>query len=301
MIAARDLPAAFAVTAAATFLGTSFVATRSVIAETEPGTLAFLRFALAVACLTPFAAAFRRQRVLARDIPAFAILGFLQYGIFQYFLNSGLQSIAASRGAVIFSLIPVLTMSIAVVMRFERLTLAKLAATVLSIIGVSLALGDKAFAEGAAAADWTGELLFFAGVCCGATYNVFAQRLLRTYAVLPFTILVMLSGVFTLALFAGYEGAFQALPRFTPTGWLAVAFLALPAGAISFYLFNWALKRLSATRTAIFVPISPMAAAFFGWLILDEPISALFVVGLACVVAGIWLANRPGAVARDLG
>ena len=36
---------------------------------------------------------------------------------------------------------------------------------------------------------------------------------------------------------------------------------------------------------AIYVPMAPIASAFFGWLLLDEPLGGLFLVGLACAVA----------------
>ena len=295
MTESRHLLPAAAVTVSVTLLGASFVATRFVIDQVEPASLAFLRYLVASLCLLPFLAAAGRVRLSRRHVLAFVGLGVLQFGIFQYLLNAGLQHIAASRGAVIFALIPMLTMGVAAAMRFEALTPGKAVASVLSVVGVGLALGDKAFAEGAVAADWTGELLFFAGVCCGATYNAFASRMLRTYPALPFTMLTMLPGLCLLTVLAGAEGLFAAAPAFTPGGWLAIAFLGLPAGAMGFYLFNWALARMSPTRTAIFVPISPLAAALLGALLLDETVAPLFFVGLACVVAAIWLAGRGAA------
>ena len=45
------------------------------------------------------------------------------------------------------------------------------------------------------------------------------------------------------------------------------------------------LRRTSPNRAAIYVPMAPIASAFFGWLLLDEPLGGLFLVGLACAVA----------------
>ena len=296
MIDFRPFLAPAAVTVSIVFLGSSFVATRMIIADIAPGLLAFVRYAIAVLVMVPFVVFGVRARIPWVDVPAFIVLGFLQYGIFQFLLNTGLQYIPASRGAVIFSLIPILTMAIAVVARLERLTMRKGVAAVLSVAGVAIALGDKAFAADASVAGWTGEILFLAGVCCGATYNVFANRMIHRYPVLPFTVMVVFCGVLSLVPFVAVEGEFRHLPALDGIGWGVVAFLSLPAGALAYFLFHWALHRMSASRTAVFVPLAPLAAALFGALLLDEVLSLAFFIGLACVVAGIWLANSRRAI-----
>ena len=299
MIDSRPFLAPAAVTLSIIFLGSSFVATRMIVADIAPGLLAFLRFGIAVVVMVPFLIFGVRARIPLAHVPVFVVLGFLQYGIFQFLINTGLQHIPASRGAVIFSLIPILTMTVADIAGMERLTIRKITAAALSVAGVAIALGDKAFAAEASVAGWTGETLFFAGVCCGATYNVFANRMLRGYPVLPFTVMVVLCGVLTLVPFVAVEGEFRHLPELGALGWGVVAFLSLPAGALAYFLFNWALHRMSASRTAVFVPLAPLAAALFGALLLDEVLSLAFFVGLACVVAGIWLANSGQAVDEE--
>ena len=62
--------------------------------------------------------------------------------------------------------------------------------------------------------------------------------------------------------------------------------LAVFGGAGSMGLFNYGLRRLSPTRAAIYVPLSPIAATAAGAVLLGETITPLFLVGLACAVAG---------------
>jgi drug/metabolite transporter (DMT)-like permease len=45
----------------------------------------------------------------------------------------------------------------------------------------------------------------------------------------------------------------------------------------------------------VFLSLSPVTAAALGALLLDEPVSGGALAGLACVVAGLWLAHRPDA------
>ena len=139
------LPAQIAVFLSASALGGSFVATRYLMADAAPSTLAFLRFGLAVMCLLPFVPWRQFRKWRRRDLLILVIIGMLQFGIFHYFINSALAIIPASRGAVIFAMIPILTMLIAALFRVEPLQLRRLTAGLLAVLGVGLALSEKAF------------------------------------------------------------------------------------------------------------------------------------------------------------
>ncbi len=287
----KFLPQA-AVFLSAAFLGGSFVATRVMMAEATPGTLAFLRYGTAFVCLLPFIRIGQYRQWRRRDLTTVFIIGLLQFGVFHYLINSALAIIPASRGAVIFALIPILTMAIAAVFRTERLQAGKLFAGGLAVLGVAIALSEKAFASDGASATWVGEGLFVAAVLCGATYNSLSGKLLISYGTMPVTILAMGCGVLFTAVTAVEEGLLQAWPDYSAKGWMLVFYLAIPAGAVAFYLFNWGLRRLSPAGAAIFVPVAPMTATLLGALLLGEEISPLFVVGLFCVLLGIYLINR---------
>jgi len=96
----------------------------------------------------------------------------------------------------------------------------------------------------------------------------------------------MLGGVIMLLPFAAQEGLFTAGTGYSTDDWWLAIYLAVFGGTASMLLFNWGLRRLSPTRAAIWVPLSPIAATAFGALLLDEIITPLFLVGLACAVSG---------------
>ena len=111
----------------------------------------------------------------------------------------------------------------------------------------------------------------------------------------------MLASVLFLALLAIPEGFFAALPRFTPGGWLAVLFIGASSG-IGYFLWLWALQNTTPTRVTIFMALSPMTATALGALLLSEPVTPLFLTGLAAVAAGLVIAHWPGTqVAETLG
>ncbi|MDF1734760.1 MAG: DMT family transporter [Minwuia sp.] len=268
-------------------LGSSFVAARAVMEHSDaPGTLAFLRYLLAAAFLVPLALRRSQWRIARADVMLALGLGVMQFGLFHLFVNTALQEIPAARGAVIFALIPILTMLIAAAGGRDQISWFMTIAAILSFAGVSLAVGEKAFSADVGGDSLWGEGLFFLAVCCGATYNAFSARLYQRYSVAPISLLAMLGGVIMMLPFAAAEGLFTTGTGYSTDDWWLAIYLAVFGGTASMLLFNWGLRRLSPTRAAIWVPLSPIAATAFGALLLDEVITPLFLVGLACAVAG---------------
>jgi drug/metabolite transporter (DMT)-like permease len=282
------LPAAVAA-ANGILVGSAMVATRFVIPQTAPGSLALLRYAIGVCCLVPAIVMTGRQvRFERRDVVPIALLGVTQFGILIALLNFGLTSISSARAALIFAVLPLLTMVLSAALGQERLTLAKSAGVLLTIGGVAVALGDKALERGA----WIGEVAVFGSALCGAVCSVLYRPYLKKYPTLPVSAFAMLASVVFLSVIAAGEGFFNAPPRFTAGGWLAVLFIGANSG-VGYFLWLWALNHAPATRVTVFLSLSPVTAALLGALLLAEPVSTRALFALACVVAGLWLAHRP--------
>jgi drug/metabolite transporter (DMT)-like permease len=116
---------------------------------------------------------------------------------------------------------------------------------------------------------------------------------LRKYPTLPVSAFAMLASVGFLAALAAAEGFFGSLPRFTAAGWLAVVFIGISSG-IGYYLWLWALNHTTPTKVTVFLALSPITAAGLGASLLGETISMMLLVGLACVVFGLWIAHWGG-------
>jgi drug/metabolite transporter (DMT)-like permease len=293
----RHAPASLlpAVAAAATgiFVGSAMVATRSVVDQSSPASLALLRYLIGFCCLLPPVLLAPRPRFEPRDLLPIALLGITQFGILIVLLNYGLQFIPSARAALIFATMPLLTMVLAAAGGLERLTVAKTLGVLLTIVGVGFALGEKAIQRGATDV-WIGELAVLASALSGAICSVLYRPYLRKYPTLPVSAFAMLAAVGFLAVLAAGEGFFGGLPQFTASGWLAVLFIGISSG-IGYYLWLWALGHASPTSVSAFLSLSPVTATGLGALLLAEEISALAVLGLACVALGLWLANHPDA------
>lgn len=274
-------------------VGAAIVATRFVIGETTPAALAFMRYAIGFLCLLPPLAMASRTRFERGDVLPIALLGVAQFGALIALLNYGLQTVPAARAALIFASFPLLTMVVAAALGQERPTAAKALGVALTIAGVALALGETAGKKSirAEAVGWSGEAAVLGAALVGAICSVLYRPYLRKYPALSVSAFAMLASVAVLALAAAGEGFFAAAPRFTPEGWLAIAFIGVSSG-VGYFLWLWALQHGSPTRVTAFLALSPITAAALGALALAEPLTGQLLAGLACVVAGLLVAHR---------
>ncbi len=59
-----------------------------------------------------------------------------------------------------------------------------------------------------------------------------------------------------------------------------------------FVLWVWALERMAPTRVVVFFALNPLAATVLAAWLLAEPVTVWFLLGLACVLGGIFIVNR---------
>jgi drug/metabolite transporter (DMT)-like permease len=286
----RFLPAA-AAAATGILVGSAIVATRFVIDQTAPASLALLRYSIGFCCLLPPVLLSARVRFERRDLLPIGLLGIIQFGILIALLNYALQFIPSARAALIFATMPLLTMMLGTVLGHERLTLVKTSGILLTIVGVGFALGEKAVQRSGVTHEWVGELAVFASALCGAICSVLYRPYLQKYPTLLVSAFAMLTSIGFLTVLAGVEGFFSSLPHFTVDGWLAVVFIGISSG-VGYYLWLWALNHTTPTKVTVFLSLSPITAAGLGALLLTERISMMLFLGLACVVLGLWLAHR---------
>ncbi len=274
-------------------VGAAMVATRFVILQTDPASLALLRYGIGVLGLIVPLLTIRRIPFKRRDLLPIALLGIGQFGILVALLNYGLQFIGSGLGALLFATFPLLTMVLATALRLEALSIAKIMGVLLTAAGVGLAVSDRFALPDPSGDNLLGVLAVLASALTGAVCSVFYRPYVERYPPLQVSVFAMLASVLFLTLPAAGEGFFAALPDFTFGGWGAVLFIGL-ASSLGYYTWLLALKHASPTRVAMFLALGPITATALGSALLEEPVSPLFLAGLAAVVTGLWVAHRPG-------
>jgi len=268
------------------------VATRVVVGELGPATLALLRYVIGFLCLAwPGWRALRRVPIAWRDLAPVCALGIGQFGILVALLNLGLRSVPAGRGALLFATFPLMTMLLAALLGQERLTVRRSAGVALTVLGVGFAMGARILAAG----DWAGEAAILGAALCGAVCSVGYRPYLRRYAPVSVSAVAMLASVAFLAILAAATEGVP--PPLSAAGWGAVLFIGIGSGA-GYFLWLHALKHLPATEVTVALALGPLTAIGLGAALLGERIEPAALAGFAAVTGGIWLATLP---ARNQG
>lgn len=71
----------------------------------------------------------------------------------------------------------------------------------------------------------------------------------------------------------------------------ATVYLAIFGSVITFFCFNYALTKITPIQVSILSYINTIIAILLGWLVLDEKISAKFIVAAALIILGVFIIN----------
>jgi drug/metabolite transporter (DMT)-like permease len=288
-------------------VGAAIVASRFVVADVPPLTLALLRYAIGFACLLPFflksfmASALDGQaqaaikNIAIADWLAMAALGTGQFAVLIALLNYGLQHIGAAQAALIFSLFPLLTLLLSSALGRERISAALLAGVLLSITGVALSLWPKLQAPHPG--HWWGEAAVLASAGVGALCSVLYRPYLQRYPTLTVSSFAMLVSVLFLGLLALTENWPARVMALGLQSWTVVALIGISSG-IGYFWWLYALKHEPPTRVTVFLALNPLTAALLGVLFLGEALSPWSVAAIFLIASGLWLATRGAAPAR---
>lgn len=269
--------------------GSAVVATRLAVPESNALTVTFLRFLGASLVMLAFTLPRAKIRIDWRDLPPVAGLALVQFALFAWFFSASLQYIPAARGALVLSTQPLITLALAALLKRERFTMAKAAGGVVALLGVAFALGDRVSVPGA---DTTrGDLLMLGAAVTGSIYNVTSGVYLRKYPSLVLCSVMLPIGAFALLAAIVVGGDWSGFLTFSWRGWLAIAYLMTIGGAVTFFLWIWALEHTTPSRVAITVTMNPVSAVILGSIILSEPVTWRLLLGLAAIILGITLAN----------
>lgn len=198
------------------------------------------------------------------------------------------RGVTSATTAVLYSLIPLMTLLISAAISIEVLTLWRILGLVLASLGTAVMVGFQMGDQGNA---WpiTVILLACALLAAGAVY---AKRFITSkVAALPM-VTIQLGMAFlastALALIADGPPQWNQL-----TGSVLAASLTLGAvgTGLAFLMYYTLIERIGATNATMITYITPVIGVLAGGLILDEPITTSLLAGGGAIVVGVWIAQ----------
>lgn len=284
---------AFALASFSTMLGGMTVAlTRLIISETEPLSLAFIRYGIGALILLLYLLWTRSvfPRISREDLFIILLLGLIMFACFPYFMARALVDTTAARGGLVFATMPLVTMIISISFKVEELNRYKAMGVLLALTGTIIALEGSG--EEIAPNALMGDFFMFLGMISASLFNVFSKRYLIRYGFMPvifITMFVGVAGLFLLALLL--ESPFSGSLNFDLHGWIIVLILAIPGGTLMVASWGKVLQTISPTQAAITIGFNPLTAIALGAWLLFEPLSGNLFVGLFLILVAILVAS----------
>jgi probable blue pigment (indigoidine) exporter len=265
----------------------SFVFVKMTLDYLGPFTVAGLRYFLGFLVLLPF---------MARSSPIPSLSPHLWLRLFLVGLCGctigngaafwGLKYVPATTASFLLSLVPLLILFAGTLWLREAPTRLQIMGTIVSLVGSGLF-----FSPGLRADRPLGMGLLAVGLVSFACSGILGREVARGQQVdtLSLTAFPLAFGGGLLLLLAlPLEG----MPRASLTVWGIVLWLATVNTALAYMLYNHAIQVLTALEMNVILNLSPLGTAIIAWLVLDEKLSAIQILGIITVIAGVALVQR---------
>lgn len=268
---------------------------KAVVGSISPLTLTFIRWVIAVAVMMPFAYPLIRAHwpVVKANWKAIAWIGFWGTGLRNTFAYVGLHYTTATNGVILNSSIPILIIVTGWLVYRDTITRVQALGVAISLGGVLAVLtrGDAAVL-----ASFTlnrGDLIVLAGMVFWAVYTV---PLRMKPAELPGLALLACCGTVGVALLAPLAAAelifLGGKVDLTPATVAAMLYVGIFPSFIGYVFWNRAVAEVGPNVAGIFIHLMPAFGSLLAWMFLDERIELFHLVGIALILAGIWLTAR---------
>jgi drug/metabolite transporter (DMT)-like permease len=86
-----------------------------------------------------------------------------------------------------------------------------------------------------------------------------------------------------------YELVRGELAHLDTRGYLALAYAAIPGGALMYFLYNWSIDALGASKAGAFMYTQMVFIAILAYLILGEQIELYHIAGAGLIILGVVL------------
>jgi drug/metabolite transporter (DMT)-like permease len=273
---------------------TGFIGSKYGLPYVEPLTFLMLRMILVVALMLPIAWIARarwpnRQEVLHSVATGLMVHGLYLGGVFVAIA----QGVPAGISALIPGLQPILVSTIANRWMGERVGPLQWLGLALGLIGVLLVLHDRSIIAAGSVIGWIATVVSLLGISLGTLYQKkFGGRIdWRTGNIVQYTA----AGLF----FA--VGAFLFETRvvhWTPEFIGAMAWLVVVLSIGTVALMYWLIRRSPATGFASLFYLVPVVTALMAYVLFDERLDAISLVGLVICAVGVFLVNRAQAAPK---
>ena len=234
-------------------------------------------------------------RVSRTELMAIGAMGLAGIFTFNVLFFSALQTIPASKGALIVALIPVLTALIMAIVLKEAISLHRWLGIGLALAGVSIVVtgGDmRLLTTYLGGMLGTGEGLMLLAALGWVTYTVISRLAVKGLSPLAASTYAAIVGFVLLALALAADPSAWRLDWLNLKTAVALVYIATFGTALPYVWFVQGVQQLGAARTAVYINLTPVFGLSLGFIVLGETIDWSMLIGGLIVITGVTLTNR---------
>lgn len=276
--------------------GTTFICSRFLMqnGSVDAITISLIRFAIGSAVLFTLGIVFYRDKIFAinaKDLLQLALLGAFGVGGMSVLLFAGQRSATAINAALVIELNPIMILFLGLWMG-EKIRKFQYIGICLGLLGCLMAIGIiTPSGISYKSHHISGELiLLFAGTCW-AFYAVFSKKIVKRlggFVSITWTMLAVAVELLIVRLVVPYD---YITPRGTDT-WLVILYLAVFPTALAYFAWSEALTKIKLSLLNITQYLTPVFTIILAWILLDESMSLMSIIGACMVLCGVALTAK---------
>jgi drug/metabolite transporter (DMT)-like permease len=264
-----------------------FIGAKLGLGYAEPLTFLSLRMGAVLMLLAAVIAATRPKWPGPAGIMHSALTGLMVHGLYLGGVFTAIENgVSAGLVALIVSLQPVVTSTVANRWLGERVLARQWLGLALGLIGVYLVLHDKTTTGDATPFGWLAATVALGGITAGTLYQK------RFGGGMDWRPALCVQYLAAGTLFGCGAMLFESrVVHWSAQFVFAVSYLALVLSLGAIWLLYFLIRRTAATRVTSFFYLTPPVTAVMAWALFGERLAPLALIGMAVCVAGVFLVN----------
>lgn len=276
--------------------GLSFLFSKKALNIVEPFTLLSFRFLVAflIMSILIFCGSIKID-FKGKNIKNLLILGLMQPIIYFIFETFGIQFSSSSQAGLMIALIPIFVTILSAYALRETPSALQCVSILLSVSGVVfIVLMNGAISP---RGSLLGIFLLLGAVLSAAVFNILSRKFSKEFSPMELTYGMMAMGT----IFFNFISIYNHIRSNTLTQYfsplnnknflISLAYLGVLSSIIAFFLINFTLSKIEASKSAVFSNLSTIVSIIAGVVFLHESFKFYHLIGSIFILLGVWGTN----------
>lgn len=229
-------------------------------------------------------------RIERKDILGLVILAILNIPINQFLFFISLKYTSPPNVALAYALTPAFILIIAYFFLKEKLSRLKTLGIAIALGGTLLILFEKGV--NISSDNFLGNLLALSASLAWAVYTIVGKKYVIKYGAIYTTAVAMLFGLIAFLPIFFIVRPDYSIFQIDVSLWGQIFYLGLITSGVAYVLWYFALKKMEASKLAVFSNLQPILTTVMAIIFLDYTLTGYFIIGGILTIIGVIVTQR---------